>query len=85
MTLDGKIVDETYNVEESELTAKDLRKVSNFTKNNAYALSKVADFEITDDEFEFVIIKGGEPATDEQIQNQIEMVDKFISESEGDN
>ena len=85
MTLDGKIVEETYNGEESELTTKDLRKVSNFTKNNAYALSKVADFEITDNEFEFVMIKGGEPATDEQIRNQIEMVDKFISESEGDN
>lgn len=80
MTLDGEIVDETN--KNSSLSTKDEQQISNFTRNNAYALDKLADFEITDDEFKEVMIKGGELATSEQIDEQKRKVDKFIAEIE---
>ena len=51
-------------------------------KNNSYALSKVADEDIFMDQFDEVMIKGGEPATEEQIENQKILVDEFIKENE---
>ena len=83
MTLDGKIVSETN--DNSSLSIKDEKQVSNFVKNNSYALSKIADFEITDDEFRDVMIKGGEPATQEQIEEQIRKVDEIILNCEESN
>lgn len=65
-----------------ELSAGDLKQVENFVKNNSYALDKVADQEIWTNQFDEVMIKGGEPATKEQIKNQKILVDKFIKENE---
>lgn len=84
MTLDGNVVEDTLS-DQSVLTAKDIKAVSNFVKNNSYALSKLADYEIFDDEWKEVMIKGGEPATQEQIEQQRIDVDNFIAESEQDN
>ena len=84
MTLDGNVVQDTLS-DESILTAKDIKAVSNFVKNNSYALDKLADYEIFDDEWKEVMIKGGNPATQEQIEEQKRRVDEFITESEQDN
>ena len=83
ITLDGNIIKETNY--DSDLSSKDEKMVMNFTRNNAYALSKVADFEITDDEFKAVLIKGGQPASEAEIAEQIRKVDEYIRDSEGDN
>lgn len=75
ITLDGEIIKDTYNKKESELNSKDLKQVINFTLNNAYALSVLSDggvFDISD--FLDVMIKGGKPATPEQIEEQHEKV-----------
>lgn len=82
MDLEGNVVASTFNESDSELNSKDIKAVSNFVKNNSYALDKVADEDIYMDQFDEVMIKGGEPASHEQIENQRILVDKFIEENE---
>ena len=82
MDLNGNVIENTYDNTVSELSSKDIKAVSNFVKNNSYALSKVADEDIFMDQFDEVMIKGGEPATEEQIKNQKILVDEFIKENE---
>ena len=65
-----------------ELSSNDLKQVENFVKNNSYALDKIADQEIWMNQFDEVMIKGGEPASQEAIENQRILVDKFIEENE---
>lgn len=81
MTLDGNIIKDTYNFELSELNEKDIEMISNFVKNNAYALDKLADELIYSSDFDKVMIKGGEKATSEQIENQKIQVDEIIIEN----
>ena len=84
MTLDGEVpVD--INIPTNKITMKDVKMVRNFVHNNKYALDKLADMIIVDDEWKQVMIKGGKPATEEQIQEQKDKVDMFISNSEEDN
>ena len=78
MDLNGSVVADTYDKTISELSKKEIREISNFVKNNQYALDKVADEDIFMDQFDEVMIKGGKPATKEQIENQKTMVDQFI-------
>lgn len=84
MTLDGNVVEKTF-TDKSIITAKEIKQVSNFTKNNAYALDKLADMLIDDDEWKEVMIKGGDPATQEQIEEQKRKVDEYILDSKSDN
>lgn len=82
VTLDGKIVKETYDNKKSELNTKDLRQVINFVLNNTYALSVLSDGEVFDiGDFLEVMIPGGKPATAEQIEEQHQKVLKIIMEA----
>lgn len=78
MDLNGEVIEDTYDKTVSEISKKEIREVSNFVKNNQYALDKVADEYIFMDQFDQVMIKGGKPATKEQIEEQKIMVDQFI-------
>ena len=75
---------EIYNPEKHfkiKISQKEITETSNFVKNNVYALEALCDnddFYI--DEFEEVMIPGGEPATQEQIEEQKRKTDKIISE-----
>lgn len=80
MTLDGEVIWSTYS-KTSELKSKDIKKVSNFVKNNQYALSHLADNEIGTFDFFQLMIQGGEPATVERIQEQIDAVNKILENS----
>ena len=81
ITLDGKIVKETYDNKKSELNSKDLRQIIHFVLNNAYALNVLSDggvFDIGD--FLDVMIPGGKLATSEQIEEQHQKVLKILME-----
>lgn len=78
MTLDGNVVENTYNPQVSEISKRDIQQVSNFVKNNSYALSRVADGELFLDDFDDIMIKGSEPADIIDIENQKEIVDQII-------
>lgn len=78
MDLNGEVVWDTYDKRKSEINKDDIECVSNFVKNNSYALDKVADEDILMEDFDVVMIKGGEPATAEQIAEQKRKVDEFI-------
>ena len=78
MTLDGKIVKETYKEKKSELDSKDIKEVSNFVKNNSYALDKLADQMIRCSDFDKIMIKGGKEASESEIARLKEDTDKYI-------
>lgn len=78
MDLNGKVVEDTFNKNVCEISKKEIREVSNFVKNNQYALDKVADEDIFMDQFDDVMIKGGKPASKNEIELQKIMVDQFI-------
>ena len=78
MDLNGNVIADTYDKTVSEISKREIREVSNFVKNNQYALERVADGDIFMDQFDDIMIKGGKPATKEQIEEQKIMVDQFI-------
>ena len=78
MTLDGKVVKETYKEKKSELDSKDIKEVSNFVKNNSYALDKLADQMIRCADFDKIMIKGGKEASESEIARLKEDTDKYI-------
>ena len=78
MTLDGNVVWNTYDEQSSEINMKDIRQVSNFVKNNAYALNCLSDNIIGTYDFFQVMIKGGELATKEQIEEQKRLIDEIM-------
>ena len=78
MDLDGNVIKDTYDKTVSEISKKEIREVSNFVKNNQYALDKVADGDIFMDQFDDIMIKGGKPASKDEIELQKIMVDQFI-------
>lgn len=78
MKLDGEVVEETYDKNISEISQKDINEVSNFVKNNAYALDKAADEDIKMYQFDEIFIKGGKPATQEQLDELRKKVDEFM-------
>lgn len=57
--------------------------MQNFVKNNSYALDKVADQDIFMDQFDVVMIKGGELVSQSQIDELKKKVDEFVEENEG--
>ncbi len=71
----------TYDKTKSEIKTKDIQKVANFVKNNSYALDKVADQELYLDQFDQIFIKGGELASQSEIDNLKRKVDEFVAEN----
>ena len=78
MDLYGKIIEDTFDEKECEVSTKDLRQVSNYVLNNSYALDKVADEEIFMEDYDEISIKGGKLASEEEINNLIKEVDTRI-------
>ena len=78
MNFEGEIIDKTFNPSVCELNAKDIKQVSNFTRNNAYALENLAEENISLSDFLSAMIKGGEQASLEQIEEQKNAVDSFV-------
>lgn len=62
-----------------DISANEINKVRNFVINNAYALEMAADEKIHDSDFGNVMIKGGEPASDEQKNQLKNEVDRIIA------
>ncbi len=78
MTLDGKVVEKTL-PSHLEISQKDLDKIRNFVLNNKDCLSLIADFELEYDYFkQHLMIPGGEPATQEQLQIQKQLLDEYL-------
>lgn len=83
MMLDGNIVDDTFQKckdTKIEIDKKDINQVSNYVKNNAYALDKVADEKIFMEDYDKVAINGGKEASDEQKENQKKAVDEIMKQ-----
>ena len=77
MTFDGVIRTEIKNC---EISSKDIDKVRNFVLNNKYALQMIADGYLFIDEFIMIQIRGGNKATDEQIESLKLDVDDIIKD-----
>ena len=89
MTLDGNIPKKVWekakqNVEFS-LSVEEIDSIKNFVVNNAYALDKVADQLLWLDDFWSIFIKGGDEATDDEIQNLNSRVDEFVQKRKDEN
>ena len=78
MNLFGKIIKNTFKKSECEVSSKDLEQVSNYVLNNSYALDKVADEKIYMDDYDEISIKGGELASESEIENLIKEVDSRL-------
>lgn len=78
MTLDGEVVKKTL-PSHLEISQKDIDKIRNFVLNNKDCLSLIADFELEYDYFkQHPMIPGGEPATQEQLQIQKQLLDEYL-------
>lgn len=80
MTLDGKVVPETFPKKHS-IKNKEIEEISIFVKNNVFALEKIADKEIDFQDFMNVMIKKTEAATVDEISKQKEQVIEIIENS----
>lgn len=82
MTLDGnipkKVWDRVKRNSEFSLSSSDIGIIKNFVVNNAYALDKLADQLLWLDEFWTIVIKGGEEATDGEIQELKDKTDEYM-------
>ena len=78
MSLDGEVFWKTFDKRKSEINENDVRQVMNFVKNNKYALNALSDGFIISDDFDEVMIKGGNAATREQIEEQIKKVQEIM-------
>lgn len=80
MMLDGNVVEDTFKNIKIEINAKELKQISNYVKNNAYALDKVADEEIYMEDYDKVAINGGKEASVEQKEEQKKIVDEIVKQ-----
>ena len=78
MSLDGDVFWKTFDKRKSEINENDIRQVINFVRNNKYALNALSNGFIISDDFDEVMIKGGDIASKEQIENQIKEVDSIM-------
>ena len=78
MDLNGKIHNPKSPTKLRGLSAKDLDQLRNFVLNNKYALEHIADMDIHIGQIWSDIIKGGEPASFEEIQKLNLKVDELI-------
>ena len=60
---------------------EDFQKLKNFMQNNKYALEKVAQQKFDTGNFEHYLIKGGEPASEAEIEHLNELADFFSSDA----
>lgn len=82
MLLDGSIPEDELQKakanKEFSISNSEINEVKNFVINNSYALDKVADQLIYEDEFDKVFIHGGDPAS-EEAKNKLKLeVDTFM-------
>lgn len=74
MTLDGEVVESTF-LKSTDLSSKDIQKISNFVKNNSKCLSLVSDMEMDFSDFKsYFMIEDSDLISDEQkekLQNEI--------------
>lgn len=74
MTLDGEVVESTF-LKSTDLSSKDIQKISNFVKNNSKCLSLVSDMEMEFSDFKsYFMIEDSDLISDEQkekLQNEI--------------
>lgn len=79
MELNGEIPYKVYRKlsksKEWVISSRDLERVRNFVVNNAYALDFLADQRIRRKQFDNLVIKGGNFASDEDVERQINLVD----------
>ncbi len=79
MELNGEIPYKVYKKlsksKEWVISSRDLERVRNFVVNNAYALDFLADQRIRRKQFDNLVIKGGNFASDEDVERQINLVD----------
>lgn len=89
MTLDGNIPNMVWEKAkrnaEFSLSTEEIDSIKNFVVNNAYALDKVADQLLWLDDFWSIFIKGGDEATDEEIQDLKGKVDEFVQKRKDEN
>lgn len=79
MALDGNVVAKTL-PDSIDIDAADIAQIRNFVLNNAECLSLVADFNLDYDDFKnHLMIVGGEPATDEQKEEQKEKLRRYLN------
>jgi hypothetical protein len=78
MDLNGKIHNPKSPTRLRGLSASDLNQLRNFVLNNKYALEHIADMDIHIGQIWSDIIKGGEPASFEEIQKLNLKVDELI-------
>ena len=77
MNLEGEIMSKENEI---ELKPWQIKEVRNFVHNNKYILEKLCEIEDLEfSDFLQVMIPGGELATEEQLQEQKDTVDYFIS------
>jgi len=79
MDLDGVVHKGPHFKELNTLSEKDIQQVRNFVLNNSYALSKVADEDIYMEDFDKVMIKGGDLVDNKERNYQIETVNNIIT------
>lgn len=88
MTLDGKIPEKVWKKvkqnKEFSLTSDDKISIENFVINNSYALDKVADQFLWLDDFWTIFIKGGEKASDEEIEELKHKTDEYVQKHKND-
>lgn len=81
MELNGEIPYKIYKKiiksKDWEITTRDLERIRNFVINNSYALDFLADQRIRRKAFDELVIKGGNFASDEEVEEQIEIVNKI--------
>ena len=76
MDLDGNLHPDDLDI--GELSQSDIKQLRNFVLNNQYALKHIADSDLWLDDIWPSIIKGGEPASFEEIQKLNLKVDELI-------
>ena len=78
MNFDGEIMSKQNDI---ELKPWQIKEIRNFVHNNKYILEKLCEVDNLEfSDFLQVMIQGGQPATQQQIDNQIAAVDQLIDE-----
>lgn len=84
MDLEGNVIEKTIISKKVDISSKEIKAVSNFVKNNAEALSLMADGIIDTTEFSSFMIKGGELCTPEQKQAYLKSLERMVDDVEAD-
>lgn len=83
MELNGEIPYKIYKkvskFKDWEISTRDLERIRNFVINNSYALDFLADQKIRRKQFDNLVIKGGNFASDEEVDEQIKLVNEIAN------